>query len=96
MARGVSKDLFAQTANVPPAPSTHIDKDTERQGDISTSGQGDATESPKVKVAVYLPADLTEALEARYHRERHAAARRGDVSRSSIVADALRRYLSEG
>jgi hypothetical protein len=94
MARGVSKDLFAQTANVPPAPSSHVDKETKRQGDMSTSTQGDTAELPKVKVAVYLPTDVAQALEARYHRDRRVATRRGDVSRSSIVAEALRRYLA--
>ncbi len=71
----------------------------QQEGDKAPKRQGD-TVTPKI--SVYLPDDLLDELERRLLEERaqERAARRagGDpqrVSRSSIVAAALRRYLGD-
>lgn len=55
-------------------------------------------EPPKRKLAIYLSADVAQALEKRHHAQRMAAADSGadlrDVSRSAIVEAALRAYLA--
>lgn len=77
------------------APSSYSDKAPKRQGDTAPSGQDDAA---PIKLSVYLPPDLVDELERRYIQERANRRRNGDpqrVSRSSIIAAALRAYLGD-
>jgi hypothetical protein len=65
-----------------------IDTSTERDADAPTSRAVD-----KTVLAVRLPADVAEALEAAYHAERMTAPDKRKVSRSAIVERALRALL---